>query len=997
LDKRLVFAKNLEKERDVFFVREDGRYLQKRASGYHPLIAEYIANAVPLQNLVQVLITALGAYEFWGQNVNGDRFLVPALSHEGADYGYQTFKSVGNYFTHHVNKDPALAKGQILHSVWNDKSKRVELIIGIDPRLDPEGAASVDRGDDLAFSMGCFISGTPIRMANGTTKDIEFIQIGDLVLNARGLPDKVTELHPRPYTANLICVKALSEKPIYVTPQHPFLAIQPNRSNGPLRTEALEKMTPDWVPAATLKVGDLLAIPIIPTVETPEWATGSLMKLFGIYLAEGHVVRNKQKEIAGISLATHRDDPIHSYIDRVCQELGAVNPPVTRHNSPERSEFSRTISIYDSRLGELCYRYCGSYADKKYLSAEIMNLDPELQLTLLGAFIDGDGWQCKDTSHLDVVMLSTCNEVLAYQFQQILARNGMLSTINKIKHSAGAGFNHHETFEFQLYCSVTAANILSKYSKKVHPTSRNSQVCGQRRIVNGYILTPIKTISHQLGSGTVYNFEVETDHSYVVDKIAVHNCKVPFDVCTICYRKAKTKEQYCDHLKYLMNQMDPLSGKLIGADNTFPRFFDLSRVLIPADKTAHMWQKVASAANPYRSLGSAELAALPPGKIADMAYLHTKVASLQDEYRKKASITKRIDMPGKPIGTLDNDIPISKALLQETSPSLPPEVLEKLHKAKVALADVLLTFAMLGCEPKRDELAELHPGALPTSLPPGKFDPSVASALLPMLAERSFARPHLMRRIVTLSNNLDHPEIVKKAQSIRDLIEPIHKHEDTEIHPGYWAGLFAALYALFGPSVKDAAKSLGSLLTQHPYIALPLGAGLIQAYRTLSPAPTKSGVYDVDANLDGLYNKNWQSRFAAMQTRPVAVIKTGAAQADTELAKKVFYGVPAIYLGAHLSRAHADATGKKQSPVSHYISHNPDIASYGLIAEHLSGRPISKHVSHVIDSGKRLFKTASLQNVEFLDAIPDEEKVLLWDLAILDAANRISKSVLGGS
>ena len=62
--------------------------------------------------------------------------------------------------------------------------------------------------------------------------------------------------------------------------------------------------------------------------------------------------------------------------------------------------------------------------------------------------------------------------------------------------------------------------------------------------------------------------------------------RLPYDVCTECGNKAKTRAEYCDHLRYQMNQIDPKSGRLIGAINPFPKFFDISRVLIPADKTA---------------------------------------------------------------------------------------------------------------------------------------------------------------------------------------------------------------------------------------------------------------------------------------------------------------------------------------------------------------------------------------------------------------------------
>lgn len=61
--------------------------------------------------------------------------------------------------------------------------------------------------------------------------------------------------------------------------------------------------------------------------------------------------------------------------------------------------------------------------------------------------------------------------------------------------------------------------------------------------------------------------------------------RVPFDVCSICQNKAKSRAEYCTHLKNQLNQILP-GGKQVYAINTMPKFFDISIVLIPADKTS---------------------------------------------------------------------------------------------------------------------------------------------------------------------------------------------------------------------------------------------------------------------------------------------------------------------------------------------------------------------------------------------------------------------------
>jgi inorganic pyrophosphatase len=71
-------------------------------------------------------------------------------------------------------------------------------------------------------------------------------------------------------------------------------------------------------------------------------------------------------------------------------------------------------------------------------------------------------------------------------------------------------------------------------------------------------------------------------------------CRVPYDVCTICGHKSKTKDDYCTHVKLIgMNKILD-DGRRVGVINLHPRFFDISFVFIGADRTAKVMSKLAS-------------------------------------------------------------------------------------------------------------------------------------------------------------------------------------------------------------------------------------------------------------------------------------------------------------------------------------------------------------------------------------------------------------------
>lgn len=83
-------------------------------------------------------------------------------------------------------------------------------------------------------------------------------------------------------------------------------------------------------------------------------------------------------------------------------------------------------------------------------------------------------------------------------------------------------------------------------------------------------------------------------------------CRIKYDVCTLCGNRAKTRADYCDHLKYEMGKIDSHTGKQAAALNPSPDFFDSSWVIRPADRTGYMLKKVAYA-HPYELRSSFDL------------------------------------------------------------------------------------------------------------------------------------------------------------------------------------------------------------------------------------------------------------------------------------------------------------------------------------------------------------------------------------------------------
>lgn len=156
-----------------------GRFLEKRAfdSAASSPAYEYLKTIAPKAGHSIVLVNAMGGYEAYDDNRNGDSFPnqpvnvgVPAkCGHKGCEASawvaadevlskhYKSFEAHGGIYKHHVNKDPSKSLGKVLKAVWNDKMQRVELLLEIVNDRDKELAKKIADGEYPAVSMGCHV------------------------------------------------------------------------------------------------------------------------------------------------------------------------------------------------------------------------------------------------------------------------------------------------------------------------------------------------------------------------------------------------------------------------------------------------------------------------------------------------------------------------------------------------------------------------------------------------------------------------------------------------------------------------------------------------------------------------------------------------------------------------------------------------------------------------------------------------------------------------
>jgi hypothetical protein len=369
-----------------------------------------------------------------------------------------------------------------------------------------------------------------------------------------------------------------------------------------------------------------------------------------------------------------------------------------------------------------------------------------------------------------------------------------------------------------------------------------------------------------------------------------------------------------------------------------PKFFDISVVLIGADRIAKMHRKVASAHQRLYGVSSALLA--------------EKAA----EARKHADISKEVpaggDTPPASISAV-RDLADAITEVKAHEPALPTEMLNRL--GSLPISSVMSTLAMLGILPKPQEFQRivlvgagqrsaadfldqrglcfdpLDGDSTPEmegrlGLDASRFSPDVMRLLAPFMADRSYVAPHLGPRLVIMlskqASEAPLPTFLKLGDDARS-----KERKPVGVLP--MLALAAGLYAAFAKKSTPAAISgIGKLIAAHPALAAALGFTLYSAFDHMNKPGQKGNFVPGEAytNPDTV---DVFKRIEDQKAKPyIKLAGAGAA------ARRLFIGIPAAYMASGVLQKHReqnpyDGEGRMKS----FIRRNPDVVSGALIAD----------------------------------------------------------------
>ncbi len=372
-----------------------------------------------------------------------------------------------------------------------------------------------DKGAKVHYIEGCLPLGEEVLVGDQLTP-IEAIETGQPVLNSDGLETTVEKTMVRPFDGELVHITPVSVGNAFeLTPEHPVYCIPRRKVVAGHRThrqwsdvdpEKLLKASPEFIPAGDLEPGDFVHYPINRTErDEPGFGTAALT-LLGYYLSEGCV--QKINGCEAVTFTFHIEETrFVAELSAAIQELTGKTPWAAQQ--PEKHAVS--VGVYSKELYGFCLQHAGKLAGQKQLSKVVMELPPEKQRILLATYYNGDG-NFYDRNGGTVHRVMTVSRQLAFQVQELQARQGVFATINV-----------REPFDETMPDGRTISH--RRMYTVYHQVGKHAEAV--RRAGDAF-LVPIRQISRSPYHGNVYNFHVAGDNNtYLVKGFSVHNCTAP--------------------------------------------------------------------------------------------------------------------------------------------------------------------------------------------------------------------------------------------------------------------------------------------------------------------------------------------------------------------------------------------------------------------------------------------------------------------------------------
>ena len=382
--------------------------------------------------------------------------------------------------------------------------------------------------DKRGFNSKCIVPETKV-YTNSGHKLAKNVTTNDFVLTQDGTFQKVLQVMNRKVAEELVKITPQGLDGFVITKDHPILGVKTNRHyQGKIRRKLSNyygDYNLEWIDAENLEKGDFITIPKVELGK--KILNDSLLRLIGYYIAEGYCDAKAGK----ITFGFHAKESRHiEDIKQIVQKYFPNKKPRKYQKTVKTNireyhiKNAYNLTLFNHELAEFLEKYGGKKHDYKRIHPSILFSGNISQL--LKGYFRGDGSESDG-----IITMATTSEDLFYQIKMILWANQISFTttikssyiINGVKHKKSYYLrirNHTEIRKFNKLCG-------SKIDKNLKLLRKTTPIVGDK------ILVPIRNIVMIPYKGLVYNYEISTNNTYVVNDAIVHNC-LPKDVYAWC-------------------------------------------------------------------------------------------------------------------------------------------------------------------------------------------------------------------------------------------------------------------------------------------------------------------------------------------------------------------------------------------------------------------------------------------------------------------------------
>ena len=236
--------------------------------------------------------------------------------------------------------------------------------------------------------------------------------------------------------------------------------------------------------------------------------TPQLAKLLGFYCAEGWVSKSSNRPNSWRLIFSFGKKE-KNYVEEVTQlifKIFGIRPKIVERKT------TNTIELGKSSVALFFKILCGSGAKNKMIPPALFNAPPMIVKAFLEGYVNGDGWVKNNE-----VVVNTASQNLALGIYWLVLKIGFLPKFYLWQPSPNTKIEGKEVKQSSLY--------YVKWKTKIEIDQRFPQRNVKYKKDRNYFFIPIKEIKKEYYQGDVYNLEVEDDHSYIANFLAVGNCQ----------------------------------------------------------------------------------------------------------------------------------------------------------------------------------------------------------------------------------------------------------------------------------------------------------------------------------------------------------------------------------------------------------------------------------------------------------------------------------------